>query len=198
MEPSATRDSADLVRRAVEGDREAFAVLVKLHQPEIYRFFRRCCRTEEDARDQCQLTFVRAFGNIRKFEGRSSFRTWLFRIATNLSKNYYRDRGRRPEVPLTAVDDDDSGPGRERDVPDDKQVDTLRRMETLQMRSALRQAVETLPPRQQAVVVLRIYHEMSFAEIADAESITANNAKVSFCHAVKNLKKVMATAEVGR
>ena len=198
MKSSATRDAQDLVRRAVEGDREAFAVLVGMHQPEIYRFFRRCCRSEEDARDQCQLAFVRAFGSIERFEGRSSFRTWLFRIATNLSRNYYRDRGRRPEVPLTAVDDEAGGSGRERDVPDDSQSSTLERMETLEKRSALRDAVKTLPARQQAVVVLRIYHEMSFAEIADAESITANNAKVSFCHAVKNLRKVMATAEVGR
>lgn len=190
MKQTATRE--EFVQRAARGDREAFEMLVRLHQPEIYRFFRRCCRSEEDARDQCQQTFVRAFGAIERFEGRSSFRTWLFRIATNLSRNYYRDRGRRKEVPLTV---DGGETGRERDLPA-AQPSSLQRLQTAEHREQLRAAVEQLPPRQQAVVVLRIYHEMTFAEIAESESITANNAKVSFCHAVKRLKQAMATAEV--
>jgi len=190
MTQAARRDAETLVRRSVEGDREAFEMLVRRHQEEIYRFFRRACRTDEDARDQTQLAFVRAYRNLAGFEGRASFRTWLFRIATNLARNYHRDRGRKPEVSLTTGGGDD-GEERERPVPADD-PSALDRLDHGQRREILRAAVATLPPRQQAVVVWRIYHDMTFAEIAQVEEITANNAKVSFCHAVKNLKKALA------
>jgi RNA polymerase sigma-70 factor, ECF subfamily len=197
MTQAATQELEDTVRRAASGDREAFEALVRKHQPEIYRFFRRACRSDEDARDQCQLAFVRAYRSLSRFEGRSSFRTWLFRIATNLSRNYYRDQGRRREVPLTQEEDSNGSKPRERDVADRK-PSTLDRLELGEKREQLRDAVETLPPRQRSVVVLRIYHDLSFAEIAEVESITANNAKVSFCHAVRNLKKAVAAPGVVR
>lgn len=190
MDEAARRDAQTLVRRSVEGDREAFEMLVRLHQEEIHRFFRRACRSDEDARDQTQLAFVRAYRSLAGFEGRASFRTWLFRIATNLARNYHRDRGRRPEVPLT-VRGADGGGQRERAIPAGGRS-VLESMEHGERRGVLREAVRSLPPRQRAVVVWRIYHDMSYAEIAQVESITANNAKVSFCHAVKNLKKALA------
>ncbi len=201
MNQLATLEAEDLVRRSAAGDREAFAVLVRRHQPEIYRFLRRNCRTDEDARDQCQLTFLRAFRSLGGFEGRASFRTWLFRIATNLARNYHRDRARKPEVSLTEAQSGDAttstgGGVREREiVANDANV--LERLEDGQSRELLREAVTTLPARQRAVVTWRIYHDLPFAEIARLEEITANNAKVSFCHAVKNLKRVLAAAEPG-
>jgi len=197
MNQAAKQDLEDVVRRAASGDRAAFEALVRQHQPEIYRFFRRACRSDEDARDQCQLAFVRAYRSLAGFEGRSSFRTWLFRIATNLSRNYYRDQGRRREVSLAVEDDSSSAKAKERDVVDSR-PSTLDRMELGEKRGQLRDAVDTLPPRQRAVVTLRIYHDLSFAEIAEVEDITTNNAKVSFCHAVRNLKKAVAAAGESR
>jgi RNA polymerase sigma-70 factor, ECF subfamily len=193
MKQAATRDGEDLVRRAAAGEAEAFAVLVRAHQPEIHRFFRRACRTDEDARDQCQLAFVRAYKSLESFEGRCSFRTWMFRIATNLSRNYYRDQGRRQEVPLAAEEDPDGGGRMEREIPD-AAPGSLERMEAGEMKQQLRDAVELLPPRQKTVVMLRIYHDMTFAEIAETEQITTNNAKVSYCHAVKKLRAAVAEA----
>lgn len=196
MNPLVAPEAEDLVRRSAAGDREAFAILVRRHQPEIYRFFRRSCRTDEDARDQCQLAFLRAYKNLPGFEGRASFRTWLFRIATNLARNYHRDRARKPEVSLTEGDRGDESASypsiqtREQELEADDAT-VLERLEHGESRELLRQAVATLPPRQRAVVVWRIYHDLSFADIARVEEITANNAKVSFCHAVKNLKRAL-------
>ncbi len=182
MEQAAKLQNDDLVRRSVEGDREAFEMLVRQHQPEIYRFFRRSCATEEDARDQCQLAFVRAYRGLPGFQGRSSFRTWLFRIAVNLVRNYHRDRGRRSEVSLTNKD------GQQEMTVPSSAPSTLSLMQTGQHREQLREAVQKLPPRQRSVVIWRIYHDLSFAEIAAAEEITTNNAKVTYCHAVRSLK----------
>lgn len=205
MTQVATLAVEDLVRRATEGDRESFAVLVRRHQPEIFRFFRRSCRTDEDARDQCQLAFLRAYRSLAGFEGRASFRTWLFRIATNLARNYHRDRARKPAVSLTM--DSEGGSGTtgesttgmgscERAVPA-KETSVPEQLARHEVRAQLRQAVEQLPTRQRAVVIWRIYHDLSFAEIAEVEEITANNAKVSYCHAVKKLRSSMAGAGNG-
>ncbi len=202
MNRVAAHEAEDLVRRSVAGDREAFAVLVRRHQPEIYRFLRRNCRTDEDARDQCQLTFLRAYRNLAGFEGRASFRTWLFRIATNLALNYHRDRSRKPEVSLTEGDGRNARPSssasgvREREL-ESKAATVIERLERGENKEILRRAVATLPARQRAVVVWRIYHDLSFAEIAEVEQITANNAKVSYCHAVKNLKRTLVVAGAG-
>jgi RNA polymerase sigma-70 factor, ECF subfamily len=202
MNRVATREAEDLVERSVAGDRDAFAVLVRRHQPEIYRFLRRNCRTDEDARDQCQLTFLRAHRNLAGFEGRASFRTWLFRIATNLARNYHRDRSRKPEVSLTEGEGRDAGTSssasgvREREL-ESTDANVLDRLERGENKETLRRAVATLPARQRAVVVWRIYHDLSFAEIAEVEQITANNAKVSYCHAVKNLKRTLVVAAAG-
>ncbi len=185
MERAAAVHSDDLVRRSVLGDREAFATLVRRHQQEIHRFFQRTCATEEDARDQTQLAFVRAYRGLDRFEGRSSFRTWLFRIATNLARNYHRDRGRRPEVSLT----DRQGRG-ERDV-EAPAAGVDRHLERREEHEALRRAVAALSPRQRSVVTWRIDHDLAFAEIAEVEGITVNNAKVTYCHAVKKLRKAM-------
>ncbi len=202
MNPLVARQGEDRVRRAAEGDREAFEALVRLHQPEIHRFFRRNCRTEEDARDQCQLAFLRAYKNLPGFEGRASFRTWLFRIATNLARNYHRDRARKPEVSLTEGDRGDESSSyptiqtRERELESDDAT-VLERLEHGECKEMLRQAVDSLPPRQKAVVTWRIYHDLTFAQIAEVEAITANNAKVSFCHAVKTLKRTLAAGPAG-
>src|SRR5512138_1645157 len=76
-----------LVQRARTGDQEAFASLVMEHQRYIYNLALRVLRNEEEALDLAQETFVRAWTALPNFRGQSRFRTWLYRIATNLCYN---------------------------------------------------------------------------------------------------------------
>jgi RNA polymerase sigma-70 factor (ECF subfamily) len=115
----------------------------------------------------------------------------LFHIAGNLARNYHRDRGRKPEVSLTARHD-----GAEREIMSGAAA-ADHHIERHQERAALRRAVADLPPRQRAVVTWRIDHDLPFSEIAEVEGITENNAKVTFCHAVKNLKQALAGQSAG-
>ncbi len=142
----------------------------------------RYVHNEADAKDVTQRAFVRAFGALHTFRGKSSFRTWLYRIAINLSLNHLRDN--RRERPSDISDDalivEATGAGR---------------LIASSRSRQLRDAVASLPPKQRMVLELRIYDELSFREVAELAGCSENAAKVNFHHAVKRLKKDMRREE---
>jgi RNA polymerase sigma-70 factor (ECF subfamily) len=85
-------DEADLLRQARQGRSEAFGQLVLRYQDAVYNLCWRVCGHHEDARDLTQAAFLRAFEALERFEGKSSFYTWLFRIAANLAISHRRRR----------------------------------------------------------------------------------------------------------
>ena len=98
-DPAASKpDDAEAVRRARDGDREAFRVLVERHQGRAYRLALRVLRDEEGARDVVQDAFLKAWGSLDRFEGRSGFYTWLYRIVMNLCLDRRRRSHTRREV----------------------------------------------------------------------------------------------------
>ena len=172
MEAPAERE---LVTRAQKGDRGAFDLLVRRHQRALYYFLLRRVRTQADAYDLTQRTFVKAYTKLSGFRAKASFRTWVFRIAINLSLNHLRDAKRHQQEPL------------------DEQPDTHASARTgllaAEQSRVLRAAVAELPEKQRAVVEHRIYDDLTFREIAELLHCTANTAKVNFHHALQKLRK---------
>ena len=173
-----------LIERHRAGDRDAFPELMRRHQRSIYFFALRMSGREEDARDLTQRTFLRAFRALDGFEGRASFRSWVHRIASNLARNHHRDRTR-----VTWVEAD------ENHNPSEPQV--VEALSNQDRRSKIQDAVEGLAPRQQAVLKLRVYQDLSFKEIAAREGITPGNARVHYHLAVKALKERMRPSGEG-
>lgn len=174
---------AALVARAQRGDRTAFEQLVRRHQRGLWHLARRYTRSDADAADVTQQAFVRAYQALSGFRGEASVRSWLYRIAINLSLNSVRDRGR--EQPSEIADDaltvaavGASGLERERRT------------------AALRTAIAGLPPKQKLVLELRVFDELSFREVAALADCTENAAKVSFHFAVKRLRALLGSAEI--
>jgi RNA polymerase sigma-70 factor (ECF subfamily) len=137
-EPLDERDEdAELVDRFRSGDGRAFDELVRRYQRQVYYLSLRYVKNGEDAKDITQRAFVRAFQGVKSLRGGASFRTWLFKIAVNLSLNHIRDHARlRPaedagELPVDAV-------GAERLSEDEA-------------KRQLRDALEELPPKQRLV-----------------------------------------------
>src|SRR5919201_4525211 len=91
------RREDELLRRARGGDEEAFAQLADGFRAELQLHCYRILGSTQDAEDQVQETLLAAWRGLRRFEGRSSLRSWLYRIATNRCLNALRDRGRRPQ-----------------------------------------------------------------------------------------------------
>ena len=97
------RTDRELVDAAREGDSEAFGTLMRRHQRRIYRLALHLLRDAAEAEDATQETFVRAYGALDRFDGRSEAFTWIYRIAVNLSLNVIR--ARKPNRKSVSTDD---------------------------------------------------------------------------------------------
>jgi len=171
------RRDGELVTRYLAGDRRAFDELVRHYQRPIYQVAYRYLRSEADAKDLTQRTFLKVYGALPRFRAEASFRTWIYRIAINLCLNELRDRRRGEASDRPEVIDEATVP-----APDIESLDD-------QARGAwLRRAIASLPPKQRMVLELRIYDELPFREVAELVGSTENAAKVNFHHAVKRLR----------
>ena len=125
---------------------------------------------------------VRVFKSIGRFRGDSSFRTWIYRIAINLSLNHIRDnkRERASEIDDAALTTEAVG---------------VAGLVGRQRTQRLREAIDELPPKQRMVLELRIYDELPFREVGQLADCTENAAKVNFHHAMRRLRSIMSGEE---
>ncbi|MFC2172711.1 RNA polymerase sigma factor [Acidobacteriota bacterium] len=172
---------AELVRRARKGDDDAFEELIRRYQRDAYRLALRMTGRHEDADELAQEAFMRAYTGLKNFKGESSFKTWLYRITINLSINS-RNKAKRERDRLQPLEEARVGtdPTNVKDI-------LLK-----QMRHQVKRAIRHLPVRQRETLVLRLYDEMKFSEIASVMECSEGTAKANFFHAVSNLKKVIS------
>ena len=172
-----------LVARAQQGDLTAFEELVKKYQREIYGLACRLVMDQEEAKDVTQQAFLQAFVHIRGFRQQSQFRTWLFRIAINQCYNFLKTRKKYGEP----VDPQEMHLVEE-DSPEDDLV-------AQQDRQRLYEALEKLPPKQRAVITLKLEQGLSYQEISQVLGGTAGAARVNYCQALKTLKKYLKSED---
>jgi RNA polymerase sigma-70 factor (ECF subfamily) len=167
----------DLVREIKAGNRAAFSELVTRHQKAIYRLALRFTRDHGTAEDIVQDSFVKAYQALDSFEERSSFKSWLFRIAINTSKNRLRSHDN------DTVDIEDVTIATASKVESD--------FEYKETEGFINEMVQKLPERQRIALTLRVFEDLSFQEIAQIMDCPYDTAKANFRHAVLKLKKVL-------
>jgi len=162
-------DIAELVEAAQSGDRSAFEHLVELTYRDTFTLALRLTGNEEDARDVTQETYLRAFRGLPTFRRESQFSTWLYRITANSASTYLgrRRRHRHDQLPDAAE---------LADVRHD--VDPQLRADAGDTRDRLIEALDRLPSKLRAVVVLRDVYELSHEAIAEELGISETAAKV--------------------
>jgi RNA polymerase sigma-70 factor, ECF subfamily len=152
----------ELVARCVGGDNESFNQLILRWERPIYALAYRVIGREDDARDVCQETFLRAFRALRGFKGQAKFSSWLYRIALNLCRDWVRKEMRTPVVPvpegLELVD---------LAVPDPTLESAEDAVVRNDMSRLVARAMGRLSEDQRAAIILKEYHGMTFQEIAD-------------------------------
>src|SRR4051794_28336474 len=144
-----------LLARLREGDERAFADLVHRHHAAMLRLARTFVPSDAVAEEVVQETWLAVLDRLDRFEGRSSLKTWIFRILVNRART--RGARERRTVPFAALagSDPDADPLEERLAGARPWDDPERRLCSLESRSALREALAALPPRQRVVVSLR-------------------------------------------
>lgn len=164
----------ELVAFVQSGDHEAFAELVRRHQRGLLRLLLRLTRELPLAEDIVQETFIKAFEKMDSFEGRSSFKSWLYQIGLNTAKNRFRSRN--PEEVTTDLPGGETSSTTESDLV---RVDVARR---------LREEVDLLPDRQRIAITLRVFEDLSFKEIAQIMDCPYDTAKANYRHALLKLR----------
>lgn len=164
------RSDEQLVEAARGGDAVAIDELLRRHYDRIHAVCRRIAGSTRDADDAAQEALIRIVKNLDRFDGRSSFGTWAYRIATNASLDELRRRSRRPQ--LHTVDDEASG----RPV---EQADELshRHIESVADRMAIDAALAELPEEFRIPVVLRDVGDLDYAEIAAEVGVPIGTVK---------------------
>jgi RNA polymerase sigma-70 factor (ECF subfamily) len=158
--PRPEPNEAELIRRAKKGDREAFGVLVERYQRRVIGVALAVVHNQDDAVELAQETFVRAYENLGNFESRSSFSTWLYRIAANLSIDLRRREGRHSMVRGQEAEG-------EIDRLRSSTGDAFAEYSRSELNRRLRAALEALTPEHRAVILLREVEGLSYDEISD-------------------------------
>jgi RNA polymerase sigma-70 factor (ECF subfamily) len=191
----------EVIQRVRNGESEAFRLLVERYQARAYRLALRVLRDEEAARDAVQDAFVKAFSALARFEGRSSFFTWFYRLVMNQCLDARRRDKSGREVAF------EEGGGQEL-VPEASfgavpEVDgvsfapaaNLMRKELLEH---LARAVEKLPPAARETLLLREVEGLSYAEIAAALDIPKGTVMSRLHYARKQVQKWLVEAGVAQ
>ena len=160
-------DDAALVAAAQGGDRNALDQLLRRHYDRLHAVCRRIAGGSRDADDACQEALIKIVRNLPRFDGRSSFGTWAYRIATNAALDELRKRRRQPQL----VGIDDERPSEQADV------EANRPMDQLGDRLLLDAAIAELPDDLRTAVVLRDVAHLDYAEIAEVLDVPVGTVK---------------------
>jgi len=189
VENSEPREISDetLVERFRAGDITAFDTIVERHQHKVYAIAYRMTRNREDSLDIAQEVFLRAHRSIGQWRPLRGFRHWLYRIATNMTIDVLRKRQRRAGV---IVDGEDFSMDRGIAGPTNSRG-PVERITIEEMGCQIGKAIEKLPERQRAVIVLRYYEDMSIKEIAAVVGCTEGTVKTHLFRATGKLRDLL-------
>jgi RNA polymerase sigma-70 factor, ECF subfamily len=178
----------DLCRRVAERDARAFDALVERHQARAYRTALSILGNEEDARDVSQEAFIRVYESAHRFDERSRFSTWFYRILVNLCIDQHRrSRWWRRLIPLSSPADDPDYPAVDPPSPEpEPDVEASQRQAMRKLRAML----EGLSPKQRAAVLL-VQQGFSSREVAAVLKCSENTARVHLHRAISELRKAL-------
>ena len=177
----------ELVTLARGGDADSFNQLILRWERPIYALAYRVIGREEDAKDVCQETFLRAFRALPGFRGQAKFSSWLYRIALNLCRDWIRRERRAPVVqPPEDVDLIELAAAAE---PSESIEDLVARKDLSRL---VEKAMTLLPEEQRTAIVLKEYHGLTFQEIADLVGCPLITVKTRLYQGLTVLRRELA------
>jgi RNA polymerase sigma-70 factor (ECF subfamily) len=172
------KSDAQLLREFRQGDIDAFAVLVRRHQDAIYRVALRSLGDPELAREAAQEVFLRAWQKLGRWRfGRGKPFTWLYRTLINICREFRKKRGRQQPITHHSVD-----PHGMIEEFKDAETDHLEKRD-------LEKFVNALPKRQQEVIVLHIYEDLTLKDVSTVLGIPLGTVKSNYHKALVNLRR---------
>jgi len=187
-------DDAVLVQKWRKGDTKALEALFSKYQGRIYNLIFKICSNPDTAAELTQDTFVKIIENIGKFESRSSFYTWAFRIAVNLTLNYRKRKATVGFTSLdaeTASDDEQARQGLAAILSDDKSPDPAKVAENKELCGLVQKSLQMLDEEYRAIIVLRDIEGMDYEQIAEVLGIELGTVKSRLSRARAALRQIL-------
>ena len=187
---------AEAAEKACKGNTEGFRILVERHGRAIYRLAYRIAGNEPDAEDVVQETFLRAYKQLDRFDGRAAFSTWLHRICINCSLDFIRIRkGRQEQTKFPSFRMEDHNGGLNGlDLVKSREPSPERLTFSGEVQELLEPAMRQLSDMERAAFVLRHFEGCEIAEIAGALGVEGNAAKQTVFRAVRKLRRALQPA----
>ena len=179
-----TLNDDELVARSMGGDAESFNQLILRWERPIYALAYRVIGREEDARDVCQETFLRAFRALPGFKGQAKFSSWLYRIALNLCRDWIRRQRRAPVMQMPEGVDPGELAAERGPV---ESIETL--VSRRELSAVVEEAMKLLPEEQRTAIILKEYHGMTFQEIAEMQGCPLSTVKTRLYQGLTVLRR---------
>jgi RNA polymerase sigma-70 factor, ECF subfamily len=189
-----TRSDVQLMLDVKAGDPQSFELLLQRYRTPLVNFLYRMVRSREQAEDLAQEVFLRVYRARENYEPSAKFTTWLFRIATNLALNSLRDhRYQKLEISMDAPILADAEDGEERMMEvADEHPDIEQHLVEEARKKMIRHAIEKLPEKQRAAVLLHKYQELDYGEISKILQCSESALKSLLFRAYETLRVELA------
>lgn len=179
---------AELMLRVREGDSQSFALLLAKHRAPVIHFLYRMIQNQAVAEELAQEVFLRVYRSRASYEPTAKFTTWLFRIASHVALNHIRDgKHERNQESL----DQESDEGMSRQVASEAPTVEQRMVREAKFEE-IRRAIELLPAKQRAAVLMHKYQEMEYSQIAAALECSESAVKSLLFRAYETLRAKLA------
>ena len=184
---------AELIERFRKGQIQAFNLLVWRWQKPILNFLYRFLGNVQDSEDACQKTFIKVYQKLIDLQDVNKFRVWLYQVAANQARDQLRHRKRHSFFSL------DSNPKRNSEIddelvpeiPDPESSKVEGRAHQIQLKSIFESAMQNIPEEQRVIIVMKVYQDLKFIEIAEALKLPINTVKSRMYYGLKALKEIL-------
>lgn len=185
--PALERD-AQLMLRVREGDEASFTFLLERHRGPVVNFLHRMVQNRAISEELAQEVFLRVYRSRQTYEPAAKFTTWLFRIATHVALNWIRD-GKKEKRNESLDEDSPENGGRQ--IADRQQTIEQELIFEVKLKE-IRQAIESLPEKQRAAVLMHKYQGLEYAQIAGALRCSESAVKSLLFRAYETLRARLA------
>ena len=185
---SSTDEDKELVRRTLQGDKQAFEMILERHQQPLLNYIGRMVGNYELALDFTQEVFIKSYSSLSTYQPKFKFRTWLFKIASN----YIIDFWRKKKISAFSIDQagsqEDNRPSFE--IPSDDPSICIR-FELTELKEKIEKALEKLPPHLRELFVWRHINELSYDEIAEIKGLPVGTVKNRVFHSKELIRQLL-------
>jgi RNA polymerase sigma-70 factor, ECF subfamily len=187
----------DLVGRMAAGEEGAFDIVFERYHKQIYNFIRKQVTDRESIEDLVQEVFLRVYKSAKNFDVTKKFSSWIYKIALNEVKRHWKRTSTRQTFSLNAPLGDEDGDSERADFIEDERAAPQETTETALFSRNLRELIDQLPEKQKTVVLLKVYQELTFEEIAEICGCPLSTVLSRMRYAVNKLRRWLGIDDDG-